>query len=55
MNYPKLPVLTNLNNAQQRGDFPGQFTDEADNTEEIQAIEKDPTLFPNSSRIYVQG
>ena len=27
----------------------------ADNAEEIRAIEKDPTLFPNSTRIYVEG
>ena len=55
MNSPKLPVLKNLNNANQRGDSSGQFIDEADNADEIRAIEKDPTLFPNSTRIYVQG
>ena len=55
MNSPKLPVLSDPNNPQQRRDFPGQFTDDADNAEEILAIEKDPTLFPNSSRIYVKG
>ena len=52
MNSPKLPVPKNVNNANQRGDFPGQFTDAVDNAEEIRAIEKDPTLFPNSTRIY---
>ena len=55
MNSPKLPVPKNVNNANQRGDFPGQFTDAVDNAEEIRAIEKDPTLFPNSTRIYVEG
>ena len=51
MKSPELPVLKNLNDANQCGDLP----DEADNAEEIRAIEKDPTLFPNSSRIYVEG
>ena len=55
MNSPKLPVLKNLNTSNQLGDFPGQFTDAVDNSEEILAIEKDPTLFPNSTRIYVDG
>ena len=55
MNSPKMPVLNNLNNADQRGDFSGQFTEDADNAEEVRAIEEDPTLFPNSSRIYIKG
>ena len=50
-----MPVLNNLNNANQRDDFSGHLTEDADNAEEIRAIENDPTLFPNSSRIYVQG
>ncbi|MCP4463471.1 MAG: phosphomethylpyrimidine synthase, partial [Planctomycetaceae bacterium] len=55
MNSPKLPVVKSSNNVTQRSDYTGQFTDQVDNTEEIRAIEKDPTLFPNSSRIYVAG
>ena len=55
MNSPKMPVLNNLNNANQRSDFSGQLTEDADNAEEIRAIENDPTLFPNSSRIYIKG
>ena len=55
MNSPKLPVLTNLNSANQRDDLSGQLSDEADNADEIRAIQEDPTLFPNSSRIYVEG
>ena len=50
-----MPVLNNLNDASQRGDFSGQVPEAADNAEEIRAIEKDPTLFPNSTRIYVEG
>ncbi len=42
-------------NAKQRGDYTGQFTEEIDNADEIQAIENDPTIFPNSTRIYVPG
>ncbi len=55
MNSPKLPVVKSLNNVKQRADYTRQFTDKVDNAEEIQAIEQDPTLFPNSSRIYVEG
>ena len=31
------------------------ITEDIDNTDEIRAIENDPTQFPNSTRIYVQG
>ena len=55
MNSPNLPVVNELENAKQRSDYTGQFTEQVDNAEEIQAIENDPTLFPNSSRIYVEG
>ena len=40
MNSPKMPVLNNLNDASQRGDFSGQVPEAADNAEEIRAIEK---------------
>jgi len=33
----------------------GQFTEDIDNSAELEAIEKDPTIFPNSTRIYVNG
>ena len=55
MNPPNLPTLNVPENTKQRDDFPGQFTDDVDNADEIRAIENDPTLFPNSSRIYVEG
>ena len=55
MNSPKMPVLNDLNNTHQRGDFPGQVMEDVDNAEEVRAIEEDPTLFPNSTRIYVEG
>ena len=42
-------------NAHQRSDYTGNFVEDIDNSAEIEAIEKDPTQFPNSSRIYVQG
>ena len=49
------PTLETTENTTQRGDYTGQFTENIDNSEEISAIEKDPTIFPNSSRIYLQG
>jgi len=61
MNAPKQPTpeISELEKAKQlgaqRGDYTGQFTEEIDNADEIRAIENDPTLFPNSTRIYVQG
>ncbi|BCX46448.1 phosphomethylpyrimidine synthase [Haloferula helveola] len=42
-------------NAHRRGDYTGNFIEEIDNSDEIAAIEKDPTVFPNSSRVYVNG
>ena len=42
-------------NAHQRSDYTGNFVEDIDNSAEIEAIEKDPTNFPNSSRIYLQG
>ena len=62
MNAPKQPASENealekvkQQGAKQRGDYTGQFTEDVDNAEEIRAIENDPTQFPNSTRIYVQG
>ncbi len=49
------PTLETPENTIQRGDYTGQFTEDIDNSKEIQAMEKDPTIFPNSSRIYLQG
>ena len=43
------------NNSTQRGDYTGQFTEDIDNSEELAALEKDPTIFPNSTRVYVPG
>ena len=60
MNAPKTPTAPSANatpasNGKQRSDYTGQFTEDVDNAEEIRAIENDPTLFPNSTRIYVPG
>ena len=57
MNAPKqaTPSPEDLKNAKQRGDYTGQFTEDVDNSEEIRAIENDPTQFPNSTRIYIAG
>ncbi len=45
----------NPENAHQRSDYTGNFIEDIDNSEEIAAIEKDPTVFPNSTRVYVAG
>lgn len=42
-------------NSKQRSDYTGNFIEDIDNSEELAAIEKDPTIFPNSSRIYANG
>ncbi|MEM6909986.1 MAG: phosphomethylpyrimidine synthase ThiC [Verrucomicrobiota bacterium] len=42
-------------NSKRRSDYTGNFIEEIDNREELEAIEKDPTNFPNSTRIYAQG
>ncbi len=42
-------------NAKQRADYTGNFIEDIDNSEELAAIEQDPTIFPNSTRIYVNG
>lgn len=42
-------------NALQRSDYTGNFIEDIDNSEELAAIEKDPTIFPNSTRVYVPG
>ena len=42
-------------NAKQRSDYTGNFIEDIDNSEELAAIAKDPTIFPNSTRIYVEG
>ena len=57
MNAPNqsTPTIDELKNAKQRGDYTGQFTDDVDNSEEIRAIENDPTQFPNSTRVYISG
>ena len=57
MNAPKQPApeLKEPVSGKQRGDYTGQFTEEIDNSEEIRAIENDPTQFPNSTRIYIKG
>ena len=55
MNAPKQPTPEISELGKQRGDYTGQFTEDIDNADEIRAIENDPTLFPNSTRIYVQG
>ena len=42
-------------NSKQRSDYTGNFVEDIDNSAEIEAIENDPTQFPNSTRIYVSG
>ncbi len=42
-------------NSHQRSDYTGNFIEDIDNSEELAALEKDPTIFPNSTRVYVQG
>ncbi|MDE0825825.1 MAG: phosphomethylpyrimidine synthase ThiC [Akkermansiaceae bacterium] len=42
-------------NSKQRSDYTGNFIEDIDNSEELAAMEKDPTLFPNSTRVYVDG
>ena len=42
-------------NSKQRSDYTGNFVEDIDNSAELAAIEKDPTIFPNSTRIYVAG
>ena len=42
-------------NSTQRSDYTGQFTENIDNSAEIEQLEKDPTNFPNSTRIYIPG
>ena len=41
--------------AHQRQDYTGNFIEDIDNSAEIEAIEKDPTNFPNSTRVYIEG
>ncbi|MFI2794488.1 phosphomethylpyrimidine synthase ThiC [Haloferula sp. A504] len=45
----------NPETSHQRSDYTGNFVEDIDNSEELAAIEKDPTIFPNSSRVYVNG
>ena len=40
-----------LENSKQRNDYTGNFIEDIDNSEELAAIEKDPTIFPNSTRM----
>ncbi|MFC4992664.1 phosphomethylpyrimidine synthase ThiC [Rubritalea tangerina] len=42
-------------NSTARSDYTGNFIENIDNSEELAAIEKDPTIFPNSTRVYVEG
>ncbi|WP_018969958.1 phosphomethylpyrimidine synthase ThiC [Rubritalea marina] len=42
-------------NLTQRSDYTGNFVENIDNSAELEAIEKDPTIFPNSTRVYVGG
>ena len=42
-------------NALRRSDYTGNFVEDIDNSAELAAIGNDPTIFPNSSRVYVNG
>ncbi len=46
---------TTPENSIQRSDYTGTFIEDIDNSEELEAMAKDPTIFPNSTRIYVNG
>jgi phosphomethylpyrimidine synthase len=54
MIHPHDPAVT-PENAKRRGDYTGNFIEDIDNREELEAMAKDPTIFPNSSRVYVEG
>ena len=51
------PAITSdkVDIVQKKTEFTQQSESAIGNSEEIKAIENDPTLFPNSSRIYVEG
>ena len=38
-------------NSHQRSDYTGNFIEDIDNSEELAALKKDPTIFPNSPRV----
>ncbi len=42
-------------NSKRRSDYTGNFIEDIDNSEELAAIAKDPTIFPNSTRVYIEG
>ena len=42
-------------NSKQRQDYTGNFIEDIDNSAELEAMAKDPTIFPNSTRVYVDG
>ncbi|MGJ8672262.1 phosphomethylpyrimidine synthase ThiC [Rubritalea sp.] len=42
-------------NSSARADYTGNFIENIDNSEELAALEKDPTIFPNSTRVYIAG
>jgi len=42
-------------NSKQRSDYTGNFVEDIDNSAELEALAKDPTIFPNSTRVYVEG
>lgn len=42
-------------NSKRRSDYTGNFVEDIDNSEELAAMEKDPTIFPNSTRVYIGG
>jgi phosphomethylpyrimidine synthase len=42
-------------NSKQRSDYTGNFVEDIDNSAELEALAKDPTIFPNSTRVYVAG
>ncbi|MFC7336863.1 phosphomethylpyrimidine synthase ThiC [Haloferula chungangensis] len=42
-------------NSKRRSDYTGNFIEDIDNSAELAALEKDPTIFPNSTRVYIKG
>ena len=42
-------------NQKARKDYTGMHVEDIDNSEELAAIERDPTIFPNSTRVYIPG
>ena len=54
-NNSNSPDSTPPADAKARQDYTGTFIEDIDNSAELEAIAKDPTIFPNSTRVYISG